>query len=593
MIEERPTLPSPPPSDVFLAFFVASCRIWWVRFLHNAETAMTRLLTIPTGIAVGPLLGALLACNGAITDPAAEAAAAIDPADPAFCEIGQPTPGMVTVRRLNRVEYNNTVRDLLGTSARPGDAFPEDAESGDGFTNNGEVLTLDALLIEKYQTAAQELAADAMTSGSMVRARFLDCAADADAGCARAFIGDFGLRAWRRPLTGEEVDRLVAVHDSARDEGESFDGAMGYVVRAMLMSPNFLFRIERHSDPATVAALGDFEVASRLSYFLWSTMPDDELLEAAASGELQSAASLEAQVARMLSDGRAEGFFDTFAREWLHLGKLDYAVPDPELFPTFDDALRDAMKLETQHFIRHIVENDLPIATILSADFTFVNERLARHYGIEGVTGNDFRRVDLDGTRGGLLTQGSVLTATSHPNETSIVKRGEWVLDQLLCAPPPDPPADVDTFIEGEATAGLTLREKVELHRADPACASCHSIMDPIGFALENYDAVGVWREEDNGQPIDASGELPDGQTFDGAQELSLVLQEDPRYTKCVTKKLLAYALGRSVGRADRCFVEDIQTRLESSNMSLRQLIVEIVLHDVFRTAGGRVEDGR
>jgi hypothetical protein len=382
----------------------------------------------------------------------------------------------------------------------------------------------------------------------------------------------------------------VAVYDGARAEGEPWDDAIGLAMRAMLLSPRFLYRVELGNESATPQPLDDHALASRLSYFLWSSMPDDALFAAADAGTLQDEAALRAQIDRMLADPKADAFYESFVGQWLYLRRFAYSTPDATMFPEFDEELREAMRQETLLFVRDVVESGAPLATLLTARYTFVNERLARHYGIEGVTGTEFVRVELDETRGGLLTHGSILTVTSHPDTTSPVKRGKWVLDQILCEPPPDPPPDVDTFLESEETAGLTLREKLARHRENPECAVCHDSIDPLGLALENYDPIGAYRTLDNGQEIDATGELPDGRTFDGVAELGAILDEDERYTNCVTEKVVAYALGRSLDAPDRCFIEDIITRASENELALREIIVQTVLADTFRATGGRVE---
>ncbi len=534
-------------------------------------------------------------CNGLIGDAGARPGEAprVDPSDPAYCSVAPREPGSVTLRRLNRVEYDNTVRDLLGTTMTPASAFPDDNESGDGFDNNGAVLTLGNLQMEKYDAAARALAEEAIAPSSSARTLYMACdrGAMGDDACARDFVARFGERAYRHPLLDEEVDRLVAIYDGARAEDESWDDAIALTMRAMLLSPSFLYRVELGSGSAEPQRLDDYELASRLSYFIWSSMPDDELFDVADAGRLQDDDELRAQVDRMLADPKADAFYVSFAGQWLRLRQLEYATPDPGLYPDFDDELRDAMQTETILFMKDIVETNAPLARVLTADYTFVNERLARHYGIDGVTGPDFVRVSLDGLpRGGLLTQASILTVTSHPDTTSPVKRGKWVLDELLCEPPPDPPPDVAVFADTPETEALTIREKLARHRARAECAVCHDSIDPLGLALENYDPIGAFRTEDNGQEIDASGQLPDGRAFEGVAELSDILDEDERYTNCVTEKIVTYAIGRSMDDPDRCFIDDIVTRAADRGLSLREIIVQTVLADTFRSTGGRAE---
>jgi len=553
-------------------------------------------------IAALAVVGLLSGCNGFIGDAGEPPGRPgeppiVDPTDPQYCERVTSEPGHVTIRRLNRVEFNNTVQDLLGTGLTPADDFPEDDESGDGFDNNGAILTVGNLLMEKYDTAARALTADAFAAGSPAQGRFLDCdaATRGETVCARDFAERFSLRAFRRPASTEEIDRIVALYENAKSEGESHDAALQLTMRAVLMSPSFLYRVEVGGEATDVSRLDDFELASRLSYFLWSSMPDDELFALATEGLLQDEAEIRVQVDRMLSDERADAFYENFAGQWLHLRRFEYAAPNAEMFPEFDDQLRAAMQQETLSFVRHVVESNAPVSTLLRADFTYLNERLANHYGIEGVTGDELQFVALEtADRGGILTQGAILTTTSHPDRTSPVRRGEWVLDNLLCAPPPDPPADVDTFLETEETEGQSLREKLERHRADPACAACHDLMDPIGFGMENFDPIGRFRTEDrDDNPIDSTGTLPDGTDFAGVSELSGILHQDERYTTCVTEKVLTFALGRSLQAEDRCFVEQIVQASNEVDAPLREIILQVAINEVFRSAGGREEVGR
>jgi hypothetical protein len=362
----------------------------------------------------------------------------------------------------------------------------------------------------------------------------------------------------------------------------------------MLLSPEFLFRSETHA--AGIRDLDGYELASRLSYFLWSSMPDDELFALAESGELANEDVLRDQVDRMLDDDRSDSLLEEFAARWLdvdeeHIGTIE---PSWDQFPEFDTAVRSAMTEETRLFIRHVIREGMPLSTLLTANFTFLNERLASHYGIGGVTGEEMRLVNLsDEQRGGLLRQGSVLMTTSHPDRTSPVLRGKFVLARLLCAPPADPPDNVDALSDEmedpDTGETLTLRERLERHRADPDCAICHDLMDPIGFSLENYDATGAWRETDNGEEIDSFGILPDGRTLSGAAELGSIIAEDERFAQCVTEKLMTFGIGRSPQTpSDYCYVKDVVERAQDlgPELTLRGLIESLVLNDVFRTVG-------
>ncbi len=549
---------------------------------------MMPTMRIWTWVGLWSVLGlGALGCDGNISTP--EGLRPREEQSPgALCEGVDTSPGYVTLRRLNRTEFNNTVRDLLGDTSNLADGFPTDNESADGFINDADVLTVGTLAVERYENAARELAEAALGRADF-RDQYLRCdpSMSTMTGCATDFVERFGRKAWRRPLGDAEVAKLARIVELGADGGD-YDAGVALGMRAILLSPNFMFRAEEHR-PGGIRRLNGYELASRLSYFLWSTMPDDELFDLAESGELTRDSVFRAQVERMIDDPRFDAFLGEFAARWLKVTQLPDVTPSAELFPDFDEALRTAMLEETRLFIRHVIDNDLPIRTLMRADFTFLNERLARHYGIDGVVGDEMRLVRLaDNQRGGLLTQGSILTVTSHPNRTSLVRRGQYVLERLLCAPPPPPPANVEALPEdttGEGGEVLTLRERVEAHRANPECATCHALMDPIGFALENFDATGAWRDFDEGQPIDTFGELPDGTTFEGAAELGEVLAQDERFATCVGEKLAAYALGRSLRSQDYCLVDDMVSRL-GEDASLRDLIVELATDDLFRTVG-------
>ncbi|MCA9580410.1 MAG: DUF1592 domain-containing protein [Myxococcales bacterium] len=524
------------------------------------------------------LLLGIVACSGAVEGAAGPGEGPIDPNDPNYCQA--PIPGSVTMRRLNRMEYNNTVRDLLGDTTAPADSFPEDPKSGDGFTNNGAFLSTGPTLAEMYSTSAATLVETALADPDR-RAKLIPC--EPGEACAKSSLTAFANRAWRRPVEEQELTGLHRVYDLTIEDGGTFDEAVALGMRAVLMSPHFLFRPETTSN--TPAPLTDHELASRLSYFLWSSMPDDELMALAAEGALSDTDTLRAQVDRMLADPKATGFYEGFFMYWLHVDEVRFSEPAPSIFPTFDDELRTSMMSETANFARAVVEDRLPIEALLTANFTVVDERLAAHYGME--EGNAGRMEFADGTRGGILTLSGILTATSHPDATSPVKRGKWILEQLLCSPPPDPPPNVEAIIEKGGSEAKTQRERLEQHRADPDCAGCHSVMDPLGFALENYDATGAWRDTEDGEPINTEGELPNGTVVTGARDLSETLASDPRYSACTTKKLMAYSLGRALTDYDRCYVDAITESVQEQNKDFHGLIVDIITSDVFRTSGG------
>ncbi len=590
---------------------------------------------------------------------------------------GERDPGRVTLRRLSRVEYRNTVRDLTGIDFKAADDFPAD-DIGYGFDNNGDVLSLPPILMEKYFDAAGTILDRAIVTteqrapvtrafkgnelsgngGGRASAQTYDLYSNGDAGVdvkirleasyvirvsvggdqagpdpvkmalyvdadqvsqadvrerrdkpalyevavrlkpgphriAAAFLNDyyqpqaknpadrdrnmivhsleligpidlpapethtrifiskdpgeiisaFASRAFRRPAAPEEVGRLLSLFEKASKGGGSFETAMKLPLRAILVSPSFLFRVEMSR-----GELGEHELASRLSYFLWSSMPDAELMALARSGRLR--ATLDAQIERMLGDPRASTLAENFAMQWLQLRRLRELAPDPLAFPQFDEDLRAAMAQEAILFFESVLRENRPVTDLLDANYTFLNERLARHYGIEGVGGAQMRRVRLsDPRRGGVLTMAGVLATTSNATRTSPPRRGKWVLETILGAPPPPPLPDAGTIKENAADAAqVSLRRRLEQHRQNVKCAPCHALMDPLGFGFENYDAVGAWREKDEAGPVDTAATLPDGRAFKGPVELKvLLLAQRDDFVRCLGEKLMTYALGRGV----------------------------------------------
>jgi len=412
--------------------------------------------------------------------------------------------------------------------------------------------------------------------------------------CARTILSALAHRAFRRPVTAADVQPLVAFYETARAAGD-FDSGIENAIQAILVAPEFLFRFEK-DPPASrpgvqpVHRISDVELASRLSFFLWSTIPDKELLDLAEQGRLSEPAVLEHQVRRMLDDRRADALVSNFAGQWLHLRNVETVNPDPMIFP-FDESLRQAFLTETQLFVSSIFREDRSLLDLLSSDYTYVNERLAEHYGIPGIAGSQFRRVTLsDVNRRGLLGQGSILTVTSYPNRTSVVQRGKWILENLLSTPPPPPPPDVPE-LQPKAADGklLSLREQMQVHRANAICAACHARMDPIGFALENYDGVGKWRDEDAGHPIDASGRLPDATEFQGPAGLTQLLLTRYRddFVRTATEKLLTYALGRGVEYYDYPAIRAIDREAARDNYRISSLILAVVRSTPFRMRRG------
>jgi hypothetical protein len=511
-------------------------------------------------------------------------------------------PGRVTMRRLNRAEYNNTIRDLVGIDFQPADDFPSD-DVGYGFDNIGDVLTLPPLLFEKYLAAAEataEKAIVAATGGadphtlpeSHRRIIFCTPTPETRTESARAILQRFASRAYRRPAAAGEVARLIRFVDLAAENGESFERGIQLAVEAVLCSPQFLFRVEL--DPRSQRGerlppthpVNEFELASRLSYFLWCSMPDEELTRLASEGKLRAGDALEQQVRRMLTDPKARALVENFGDQWLQLRLLGAIKPDTGQFPTFDDDLRRAMLEETRLFFGSVVRDDRSVLDFLDATDTFVNERLARHYGIPGIKGEEFRRVTLhDERRGGLLGQASILTVTSNPTRTSPVKRGKWILEQILGTPPPPPPANVPELKEDkDVVLSGTLRQRMEQHRANPDCATCHGRMDPLGFGLENFDAIGAWRDKEGSFPIDASGTLPGGRSFAGPKALKSILRErEADFARCLSEKLLTFALGRGLDYYDKCAVDKIVAAIGQNDYRFSALVLGIVNSDPFQ----------
>ena len=433
-------------------------------------------------------------------------------------------------------------------------------------------------------------------SDNPVRQRVFTCrptAPDEERPCAREIIDRLGTKAYRRPLDETDMDGLMGFYDTGAADG-GFEQGIRTALQAILASPHFLFRMERGTPAAEAGEtyrLADLDLASRLSFFLWGSVPDQELLDAAVAGQLSSTAGLKEQAQRLLDDPRAgEALADRFASQWLRLHDLEEVHPDALTYPYYDETLAKAMYEETEVFFEHLVSEDRPIFDLLTADYTFVNERLARHYGMAGVTGNDFRRVEYaGGSRRGLLGHGSILTLTSHPDRTSPVLRGKWVLEVLLGSPPPPPPPDVPAFEETDASEGdrfLTVRERMEQHRANPTCNSCHRVIDPVGLALENFDVTGAWRTKDEGNPVDPVGTLYDGTEMSSPEDLrEALLERSDVIVQVFTENLMAYALGRRVEYYDMPTVRDIAEAAADNEYRISSFVMGIVDSPAFRMA--------
>jgi hypothetical protein len=481
-------------------------------------------------------------------------------------------PGPSLIQRLTRRQYNNTIRDLLGVDSHPADAFPADGGGGAGFDNNASTLFVPPILMEKYLAAAAGVLMKAEPS------RYIMARPGADRSkeeAARLSIAGFARRAFRRPVETDEVERLMRLFRRADARGDTFEAAVRLAARAVLVSPSFLFLLEHdRTDIEGPYRVSGYELACRLSYFLWSSMPD--------SGRLHEPEVLAMQVRRMLADPKSRALAEDFAGQWLRVGSLaDLAEPDKRLFPEYTPELRDAMVEEAVSYFHSIIREDRPVLELLDSYYTFLDERLARHYGIEGVTGPDFRRVELkDRRRGGVLGMAAILTLTSYPRRTSPVLRGKWVLEELLGTPPPPPPAMLKSLpTDDRIREGLTFRQRLEQHRKKAECASCHARLDPLGFGLENFDVLGRWREEIQKKPVDASGKLTTGEEFTGAVALKAILVETKRelFVRNLVERMLSYALRRGVEYYDAPTIKQIMAELEAKDYRGATLVTAVV----------------
>ncbi len=480
-------------------------------------------------------------------------------------------------------EYGATVTETTDTSPRPEGPGVESVAIDGPYAAAGPGETASRTRIFVCRPGRDAEAGPAAGAPDRLRGR-----ADDDA-CAQRILTTLARRAYRRPVDAADIAPLLAFYRSGR-AAQGFEAGIRLALERLLIDPEFLFRIERDPEgiaPGAPYRLADLEIASRLSFFLWSSIPDDELLDAAARGRLSDPAERERQVRRMLADGRSRALVDNFAGQWLSLRSVAGIAPDPNLFPDFDENLRDALRQETERFVQSQLREDRSVVDLLRADYSFLNERLARHYGIPGVSGSHYRRVTLpDDRRAGLLGHGSILAATSYGNRTSPVLRAKWLLENVLGTPPASPPPDIPPLpAGGEAGAPRTVRERLAQHRRNAACAICHAPMDPLGFALENFDAVGAWRTRDAGLPIDAAAVLADGTTtFDGPAELrQVLLDRAEQFVETVVEKLLTYALGRGLEYYDRPVVRAIARAAAEDDHRWSSLILGIVESTPFR----------
>jgi hypothetical protein len=646
-------------------------------------------------------------------------------------KIAKVDPGRLTAHRLNRSEYEHTIKDLLGLDFQASAEFPAD-DSGYGFDNIGDVLTVSPTLMAKYLSVAEHLAARAVggdplpkpgffskrdrmhrlapgtlqltdileydadyvirvnltghrgaqdkpltltisVDGKPVktvsvpvqisavnqqggatqrssqevrvflpsnehtfRAEFVDdvalkdipenarlntnrnifpdtielggpyppaephavarkimtCDPASGTACVDRILSDLAHHAYRRPASKAELAELMSVFNRAKSAGYAPAQSLQFAVTAALVSPQFLFRLEHDPKPGVVAPVSDVELATRLSYFLWSSMPDDELLHLAETNRLRQPAVLDAQVKRMIASPKSSAFAENFAGQWLETRSLDALQRDAKKFPEWNADLKEEMRTETRMFFEAVLREDRPISDFIDGKFTYLDEGLAKHYGIEGVTGPEFRRVELTtDQRSGVFTQGSVLAVSAYPTRTSVVLRGKYILENVLNAPPPPKPDDVPALNEEAVGVAHSLRTQMEQHRADPLCASCHSKMDPLGFSLENYDATGKWRTQDGKFPIDASGAFPNGKVFKTPAEMKELLKENmPVFARAVTDKMLTYALGRGVESYDRLALQQLVRENAAEGYKMQSLILGIVHSAPFRERRGEIK---
>lgn len=487
------------------------------------------------------------------------------------------------MHRLNAAEYNNTVRDLFGTQLRLSENFPPD-DTAYGFDNIADALNLSDVALGYYIETAKKISAEALSATRRATLVTCDLKAEKEA-CVTSVLEELLPRAWRRPVAADEIARLVTLYSTNKTDGATDDEALGRVLQAVLLAPEFLFRIEKNTGVAGVRSLDGYELASRLSYFLLDSMPDTELTRAAASGELTNEAALATQVTRLLADTRSKAFSNSFGSQWLTIRSLDNVHPDAMEYPGFDDALRDAMREETMHFFADIVAGQRPLRDLLTSTSGYVNDRLAKHYGMAAVGSSEPVFTPLPANRGGLLRQASMLTVQAHPKESAPVLRGKWILSQLLCQPLPPPPPDVPQ--EPAPASGQSRRERLAAHRVSPVCKTCHLNMDPLGLALEQFDGVGAYRTQENGAAIDPSGMLSDGSAFTTPAELGALIAANPALPRCMAQQLLTYALGRGPRKDDAfdaAVVDGVTRSFNDGGQLFPQLVSAIVKSPAFRT---------
>ncbi len=507
---------------------------------------------------------------------------------PEECKVMGPSPGTTLARRMTRFEYNNTVRDLLGDTTHPADNFPADEVSG-VFDNQAAALVVTDLLASGYMTASEGLATNAVKD--ITKLVGCDISQKSPAVCGAQFISAFGPKAFRHPLTTAEKSLLTNVFDTALQKWD-YPTAIRLVIQTALQSPHFLYRMEfGKSDPAHpgVMKLDGYEMASRLSYLFWGSMPDDALFAAADNDELATPEQIAAQAKRLLADPRAKQVVEDFHTQWLGLTILDTTTKDATYYPTFTPAMKATWEQETLSFVNHVIfDGEGDLATLLSAPYTMANKDVAAYYGLaNGPTGSAFEKVDLDAKqRAGILTQPALMGAYGHADQTAPVQRGRFVRERLLCQIVAPPPANVNA-VPPAVDPNVTLRERFKQHEKDPFCASCHHLMDPIGFGFEHYDSIGAWRSKEAGKPVNATGDIVDSEDadgkFDGAIELAHRLVGSNEVHDCMVQQWFTYASGRSQTESDACSVAELQGAFTTGKYDIQGLLIALTQTDAFR----------
>lgn len=491
--------------------------------------------------------------------------------------------GTVMSRRLTQTEYRNAILDLTGQRLDPSEEPPSDGAGGEGFDTVGDALFTSTIHLESYLTSADRVVEAAC---STLPNPLISVEVVADIASARSIVSQFARRAWRRPITQEELDRLMYLCEKSMDQGVELSRAIRQSLKGVLVSPHFLFVVEVEPEASGVQRLSPYQLATRLALLIWSSVPDDELLQLADSSSIYDEVVLRAQVRRMLADPRSRAIGENFGLQWLGLRGFAQVKPDESIFPEYQPELAADLREEAILYVSEIFRKDRPLTELISSNSVYINGRLASFYGLDLPQDAPWQSVAVsDGKRGGVITMASVLTSSSYPRRTSPVLRGRWILDELLGSPVPPPPPNVPALEESSHNdANQTMRQRLEIHRQKAECASCHDRMDPLGFGLENYDGIGRWRDSENGLAIDSAGKLPSGDQFSGPTELkSVLMKRSADFQQHFIRKLLGFALGRSLNKFDACIVETCMKKLNENEMRSQILLEEIALSYPFQ----------